>query len=47
MSQNIDADHQRSKVKYKLHYHGRCIGLLLGPPHKTIPAAVTTNKNIY
>ena len=45
ISQSISADLKGPKVKYKLHY-GRCTGPLLGLPHGTIPAAVTTNKNI-
>ena len=45
ISQNISADLKGPKVKYKLHY-GRCMGLFLGMPHGTTPAAVTTNKNI-
>ena len=45
ISQNIFAGLKGPKVKYKLNY-GRCTGPLLGLPHGTTPAAVTTNKNI-
>ena len=45
ISQNISTDLKGPKVKYKLHY-GRCTGSLLGLPHGTMPAAVTTNKKI-
>ena len=43
ISQNISIYLKEPKVKYKLHY-GRCTGPLLGLPHGTTPAEVTTNK---